>query len=92
MQIDQEIDAIEIVSNHEIMAQEQASNLSEIILEEETHDDHSEGLAATTVEPSFQIPTIQIDQNYEVLGDRDDTLYQEIQQVLDGINTSRNRR
>ena len=35
----------------------------------------------------------QIDQNYEGrLGDQDDTLHQEIQQVLDGINTSKDRR
>ncbi|TXG59785.1 hypothetical protein EZV62_014358 [Acer yangbiense] len=65
MQIAQEIDAIEIVPNHEIMAQEQAFNLSEIILEEETHDNHSKGLAAMTVEPSFQIPIIQVTVDHE---------------------------
>ena len=34
----------------------------------------------------------QIDQNYEGFGDHDDTLHQEIQQVLDGIDTSGDRR
>ncbi|KAK1556570.1 hypothetical protein Q3G72_007812 [Acer saccharum] len=65
MQIAQKVDAIEIVPNHEIMAQEQASNLSKNIPEEETHSNHSEGLATVTVEPSFQIPTIQVTIDHE---------------------------
>ncbi|KAK1587573.1 hypothetical protein Q3G72_014326 [Acer saccharum] len=47
------------------MAQEQASNLFENISEEEAHDYHSEGLIAATVEPSFQIPTIQVTVDHE---------------------------
>ncbi|KAK1549582.1 hypothetical protein Q3G72_004251 [Acer saccharum] len=65
MQIAQKVDAIEIVPNHEIMAQEQASNLFENIPEGETHGNHSKGLAAATVEPCFQIPTIQVTIDHE---------------------------
>ncbi|KAK1591665.1 hypothetical protein Q3G72_011392 [Acer saccharum] len=65
MQIAQKVDAIEIVPNHEIMAQEQASNLSKNILEEETHGNHSEGLVAAMVEPSFQILTIHVTIDHE---------------------------
>ncbi|KAK0579572.1 hypothetical protein LWI29_028113 [Acer saccharum] len=56
MQIAQKVDAIEIVPNHEIMAQEQASNLSENIPEEETHRNHSEGLATVTSVIKWQPP------------------------------------
>ncbi|KAK4851085.1 hypothetical protein QYF36_012277 [Acer negundo] len=65
MQIAQNVDAIEIVPNHETMAQEQASNLSKNISEKEIHGNHPEGLAAATVEPSFQIPTIQVTIDHE---------------------------
>ncbi|KAI9160971.1 hypothetical protein LWI28_013262 [Acer negundo] len=64
-QIAQKVNAIEIVQNHKIMAQEQASNISENIPEEETYGNHFEGLAAGTVEPSFQIPTIQVTVDHE---------------------------
>ncbi|TXG73338.1 hypothetical protein EZV62_001917 [Acer yangbiense] len=47
------------------MAQEQASNLSENISEEKAHNNHSEGLIAVKVEPSFQIPTIQVTVDHE---------------------------